>query len=140
MIKIKYDMKIINPDLHVMTVDSFDLINRVYENGKKMLCHSRYSGPESIIFNEKTRCVKAIKGNVRDTTNLILVPNEVECTEKDFEITRKKYWTKGVCEQKDIIDIHNVVQIKNAMQYNYIYCNLFNITNQYPINHNQYFN
>ncbi len=93
-----------------------------------MLCHSRYTGPESIIFNEKTRCVKAIKGNVRDTTNLILVPNEVECTEKDFEITRKKYWTKGVCEQKDIIDIHNVVQIKNAMQYNYIYCNLFNIT------------
>jgi hypothetical protein len=35
MIKIKYDMKIINPDLHVMTVDSFDLINRVMKMGNK---------------------------------------------------------------------------------------------------------
>jgi hypothetical protein len=66
-----------------MAADTFDLVTRVVENGEKMLCHSEYIGPSAVIFDEIKRCVKPIKGNPRESTNLILVSNEIQCSDNE---------------------------------------------------------
>jgi hypothetical protein len=118
MILVRYTMKIVNTKLHVMAADTFDLVTRVVENGEKMLCHSEYVGPSAVIFDEVKRCVKPLKGNPRETTNLILVSNEIQCSDNEKVFSNGKYWRKGKCEQKDTIDTHDIVQIKNALSLN----------------------
>jgi len=61
MVTVRYSMKIINPNLHVMSADTFDLVTKVNENGKQLLCHSKFTGPKAVIFDEIKRCVKPIK-------------------------------------------------------------------------------
>jgi hypothetical protein len=121
-------MKIINPKLHIMSADTFDLVTKVADNGVTKLCHSLYKGPKAVLYNEETRCVKPIKGNPSQTTYLILVPKEKQCSNEEHTYTYSRYWAKGECEQKDDIQAHDFVQIKHALQYNYIYCASLNIT------------
>jgi hypothetical protein len=74
------------------------------------------------------RCAKPLKGNPKESTNSVLVNNEIQCTDKESFVTRNKYWIRGKCEERDTIDIHEIVQINNALQHNYIYCASLNIT------------
>jgi hypothetical protein len=55
------------------------------------------------------------------------VSNEIQCSNNENVLSKSKYWRKGKYEQKYIIDAHDIVQIKNALQYNYIYCASLNI-------------
>ncbi len=128
MILVRFTIKLINPNIDVMSADVFDLVTKVRENGKNLLCHSEYNGPNAMLYDETKRCVKPLKGNPKESTNLVLVNNEIECTDKESFVTRSKYWIRGKCEERDTIDIHEIVQIKNALQYNYIYCASLNIT------------
>jgi len=80
------------------------------ENGKQSRCNSEFTDRKAVIFDEIKRCVKPIKGNPKESTNLI-VPNEIQCTEKDNTFTRNKYWIRGKCEEKSIINIHDIIQI-----------------------------
>ena len=93
-----------------------------------MLCHSIYKGPKSVLYNEKTRCVRALKGNPGENTNLILVPQEADCDGTEDMFTNNKYWVKGDCEEKSNVDPHKIIQIKHALQYNYMYYSSLNIT------------
>jgi hypothetical protein len=128
MILVRYTMKLINPNMHVMSADVFDLVTRVRENGKNLLCHSEYIGPNAMLYDDTKRCAKPLKGNPKESTNMVLVNKEMECTDKESFVTRSKYWIRGKCEERDSVDIHEIVQIKSALQYNYIYCASLNIT------------
>jgi hypothetical protein len=128
MLIVRYTMKIINPKLHVMGADSFDLITKIHENGQTKLCHSVYNGPTGVLFDEVNHCIKPIKGKPSESTNLILVPKEAQCTSNEHTFSNSKYWTRGNCEDRESMDAHEIVQIKHARQYNYIYCASLNIT------------
>ena len=90
-----------------------------------MLCHSIYKGPKSVLYNEETRCVRALKGNPGKDTNLILVPQEADCDGIEYMFLNNKYWVKGECEEKSNVDPHEII---HALRYNYIFCSSLNIT------------
>jgi hypothetical protein len=72
-------MKIIYLKLHVMGADSFYLVTKAIENGRIKHFHSLYKGPTGVLFDEVNHCIKPIKGNPSESTNLILVPKEAQC-------------------------------------------------------------
>ena len=127
MLIVKYNMKLVNPSIHVMRAESFDLATKVVENGNVNLFHSNYIGPKTVLYDEHKECVTPIKSNTEEATNMILVPTEVQCDYKNFR-TKDQYWTKGHCEKRDRVDPHEIIQIKHSPQYNYIYCASLNIT------------
>lgn len=121
-------MKIIYLKLHVMGADSFYLVTKAIENGRIKHFHSLYKGPTGVLFDEVNHCIKPIKGNPSESTNLILVPKEAQCNCNEHMLINSKSWTKGDCDEEDEINAHGIVQIKHARQYNYIYCSSLNIT------------
>ena len=99
MIVVKYTMKVVNPNMHVLTADPFDLV-KIKINGKqKELCHSEYIGPKAVLFDEKNHCVKPIRGNPKENSNLVLVEKDYRCNQSDYNPGKINYWVEGKCEK-----------------------------------------
>ena len=52
---------------------------------------------------------------------------EINCSNNSNKLGIK-YWRKGICEERKHIDNDDILQIKQSVSYNYIYCSFLNIT------------
>ena len=124
---IKHQMKLVNKRYHIMKAHPFDLVKIVKKDKSLILCHSNYVGPKTIIFDEISECIIPIKITNLESSNLILAPNEVSCSNNSNK-AGMKYWRKGICEIREQIDDNDILQIKQSASYNYVYCSSLNIT------------
>ena len=127
MIIVKHQMKLVNKRYHVLKAHPFDLVKIIKKDEALILCHSNYIGPKIIIFDEITECIIPIRITNLESSNLILAPNEIFCSNNSNKLGIK-YWRKGACEKREHIDDNDILQIKQSTSYNYIYCSSLNIT------------
>ncbi|WP_207880447.1 hypothetical protein, partial [Pseudomonas sp. 32_A] len=56
-IEVKFNMKMISNEFHVIKADPFDLIKVKEKSNGFILCHSQYNGPKAVLYADKLGCV-----------------------------------------------------------------------------------
>jgi hypothetical protein len=108
-----------------MTADPFILYQR--PENKTIICSKKYVGPNSVIYDQTSECVTPLPSNQQSYLNLILVPDTQECTSNLPLNISAKFWKSEPCEDKHVITVEDIFQIKQIGSLNYIYCESFYI-------------
>ena len=96
-------MKIVDLETHVMSANPFDLIRLSHVDNITKLCHSQYTGPKTILYNDVRQCAHVIKDNSFGYNDLILSENAFKCDKSINPNVKTNYWTKSKCEISLII-------------------------------------
>jgi hypothetical protein len=124
-ISIVFDVKSIKPDVFLMTADPFILYQR--PENKTIICPKKYVGPNSVIYDQTSECITPLPSNQQSYLNLILVPDTQECSSNLPLNISAKFWKSEPCEDKHVITVEDIFQIKQIGNLNYIYCESFYI-------------
>ena len=120
-----FDIQITKPRSHIMLADAFTLIER--PNNSSILCENVYVGPNSVIYSQDNDCVTTLPTNQQSYLNLVLASDDPSCRSPLPHNLTVKFWKGSQCENRHLVTIQDIVQIKQIAGSNYIYCKSFNI-------------
>jgi hypothetical protein len=118
-----FDVKNLKPNVFMMLADPFVLYKR--PENKTIVCTKVYSGPKSVIYDQSSDCVTSLPSNQDSYLNLVLVPDTHECKSNSPMNISAKFWKSNECEEKHVITVEDIFQIKQMGNLNYIYCESF---------------
>ena len=132
-IEVKFNMKMISNEFHVIKADPFDLIKVKEKSNGFILCHSQYNGPKAVLYADKLGCVIPYKiwnvnENEYEYENINLVQEKIECDPEFIDAGKKNLFGLKNCEETERFEPTEIIQIKQLGEFNYIYCTSFNIT------------
>ena len=123
-IQLMFDIKSNKRNVSILTADPFTLYS--IEN-KTYLCQIKYTGPSSVVYNEKNDCIIPLPTAPYTLNNLVVMPKTDKCQNNLPHNFTHKYWKFERCEQRHFISPDEVVQIKAVGDNNHIFCNGFKI-------------
>ena len=122
-IELMFDVKIIERNTTILSADPFtifDIKNTTH------ICPIKYHGPKEVIFHDDTQCVLPLPTSPYKLNNIIVMPKFKTCQTTPTNLTQK-YWKPEACYDIQHLSVEDIVQIKAVGEYNYIYCNGFNL-------------
>ena len=120
-----FDIQITKPRSHIMLSDAFILIDR--PKNESILCENVYVGPSSVIYSQDNDCVTTLPSNQQSYLNLVLASDDLSCRSPLPHNITAKFWKGTQCEERHLVTVQDIVQIKQIAGSNYIYCKSFNI-------------
>lgn len=100
----------------VLKADSFTLWSKLNET---YYCPNFYVGPQSVIYDRRVDCVTNWKDNGLET---VLAPSIEYCTQASPQSSNLNYWKESECKNLSSIRDDEIIQIKNTVDFNIIYC------------------